>query len=80
MPEIVPSAGSDDQPGDHYVYYMLPWFSDKARAVLKRAHEHAAAYPDTRPVVFSPDDSVNPKMLTAPRSAPSWAVQGVGDH
>jgi hypothetical protein len=75
MPEIVSSSGSDDQDGAHYVYFMLPWLSDKARAVFKLAHEHAEIYPDALPVWFSPDDSENPKMLTAPRSAPSWAVQ-----
>jgi hypothetical protein len=75
MPEIVSSPGSDDQDGAHYVYFMLPWLSDKARAVFKLAHDHAATYPDALPVLFSPDDSVNPKMLTAPRAAPSWAVQ-----
>jgi hypothetical protein len=53
MPEIVPSAGSPDQEGPHYVYHMLPWVSDKALVVFKRANEHATVYPDALPVVHS---------------------------
>lgn len=77
MPEIVPSAGSPDQDGPHYVYHMLPWVSDKALVVFKRANEHATVYPDALPVVHSLDVSVNPKMSRAPATAPRWAVKAV---
>jgi hypothetical protein len=79
VPEIVPSAGSLDLEGPHYVYHMLPWVSDKARLVFQRAHEYAAAYPDAMPVVHSLSDSVNPLMCAAPAMAPRWAVKAVGD-
>lgn len=78
VPEIVLSDGSLDLEGPHYVYHMLPWVSEKARLVFKRAHEHAIVYPDAMPVVHSPDDSANPLMCVAPRTAPRWAVKAVG--
>lgn len=77
MPEIVPSAGSLDLEGPHYVYHMLPWVSDKALLVFQRANDHATVYPDALPVVHSLDVSVNPKMSRVPATAPRWAVKVV---
>jgi hypothetical protein len=75
MPDIVPSDGSGDHDGPHYVYHMLPWLSNKALVVLQRGHEYAAVYPDALPVVFSEDVSTTPSMCVVPATAPEWAVE-----
>lgn len=74
MPEIIPSAGSDECQRRHYVYHMLPWLSTKAMKVLERAQDYAAAYPDALHVVLSEEVSTTPSMCTIPATAPQWAV------